>query len=138
MAIRFLSSAALALVLPVMAGAQDYSFGQAEYMNSCAQCHGPAGKGDGPIAGFLEQSLPDLTQFQKNNDGVFPVSSLYALIDGTETSGIHGTRDMPAWGMRYSMDAPEMLGWDYSDADEQAFVRTRILALIEYLAAIQE
>ena len=129
---------AIALAMPFTVAAQDYSFGQAEYMNSCAQCHGPGGKGDGVIAGMLNTSLPDLTQLQKNNAGVFPVAALYGLIDGTDTSGAHGSTDMPAWGMRYSFDAPEMLGWDYSEADRNTFVRTRILALIEYLSTMQE
>jgi mono/diheme cytochrome c family protein len=132
------STIALVLALPLSATAQDYSFGQAEYMNSCAQCHGPAGKGDGVIAGMLNTAPPDLTQLQKNNGGVFPVAALYRMIDGTEASGAHGSGEMPAWGMRYSFDAPEMLGWDYSDADSRAFVRTRILALIEYLSTMQE
>ena len=138
MLIRLLSASVFAVAMPVLASAQDYNFGQAEYMNSCAQCHGPGGKGDGVIAGMLNSTVPDLTQLQKDNGGVFPVSALYALIDGTEASGIHGNRDMPAWGMRYSSDAPDMLGWDYSKSDEQTFVRARILGLIEYLATIQE
>jgi mono/diheme cytochrome c family protein len=138
MTIRLLSAATIALAIPLAASAQDYTLGQAEYMNSCAQCHGLSGMGDGVMAGMLNSRVPDLTQLQKDNAGVFPVSALYNLIDGTDASGIHGTRDMPAWGMRYSLDAPEMLGWDYSEADQQAFVRARILALIEYIATIQQ
>ena len=138
MRFAILSVATLALAMPLGAAAQDYTFGQSEYMNSCAQCHGPAGKGDGVIAGMLNAAPPDLTQIQKNNGGVFPVAALYGIIDGTGASGAHGRSDMPAWGMRYSMDAPEMLGWDYSEADRRTFVRTRILALIEYLSTMQE
>jgi mono/diheme cytochrome c family protein len=136
--IRLLSATAIAAAFPFAAFAQDYTLGQAEYMNSCAQCHGASGLGDGVIAGMLNTRVPDLTQLQNDNGGVFPVTALYGLIDGTDASGIHGSRDMPAWGMRYSFDAPEMLGWDYSEADQQAFVRARILALIEYIATLQQ
>lgn len=128
----------VAVALPLAAAAQDYDFGQAEFMNSCAQCHGPGGKGDGPIAGMLNATTPDLTQLQKNNGGVFPVAALYSLIDGSAAEGVHGVTDMPAWGQRYAVDAPEQLGWDYSANDRQVFVRARILALIEYLSTIQE
>jgi len=110
MAIRLLSTTAIALATPFVAFAQDYTLGQAEYKNSCAQCHGLSGMGDGVIAGMLNARVPDLTQLQKNYAGVFPVSALYNLIDRTDASGIHGTRDMPAWSMRYSLDALKMLG----------------------------
>ncbi len=135
---RLLRAAILALALPLAAAAQDYEFGQAEFMNSCAQCHGPGGKGDGSIAGMLNIAAPDLTQLQKNNGGVFPVAALYSIIDGSAASGVHGTTEMPAWGSRYAFDAPDQLGWDYSAEDRRIFVRTRILALIEYLSTIQE
>ncbi|WP_397543416.1 c-type cytochrome [Roseovarius salis] len=58
------------------ASAEDMTFGELEYMNSCAQCHGSEGKGGGPMAGYLTESLPDLTQIQKNNGGVFPVTAV--------------------------------------------------------------
>ena len=74
---RRFSAVAFSVVLgalPLAGQADGLSIGEAEYMNSCAQCHGPAGKGDGVISGFLNTKLPDLTQVQKNNGGVFPVS----------------------------------------------------------------
>jgi hypothetical protein len=52
--------------------------------------------------------------------------------------GAHGSSEMPAWGFRYSMNAPSMLGPYYSKADEQAFVEGRILALVEYIASLQK
>ena len=124
--------------LPLFAAAQDVSIGEAEYMNSCAQCHGPAGKGDGVIAGFLTTQAPDLTMLQKSNGGVFPVSSVYAIIDGSKAAGAHGSTEMPSWGQRYSAKAPRALGWEYSPGDAEVFVRGRILALVEYIATLQE
>lgn len=127
-----------ALTSPSLAAAQDYTLGAAEYANSCAQCHGATGKGDGVIAGFLSTRATDLTTLQSDNGGVFPVARIYAVIDGTETSGIHGTSEMPAWGLRYSAQAPRQLGEIYTTEHRDAFIRGRILALIEYISTLQE
>lgn len=123
---------------PVAVSAQDVGMGQAEYMSNCAQCHGVSGEGDGIIAGFLNSRATDLTILQANNGGVFPLQRIYELVDGTAISGIHGSREMPAWGASYSREAPEMLGFDFTDEDRDIFVRGRILALVEYLSTIQK
>jgi mono/diheme cytochrome c family protein len=121
--------------LPVSASAQ--SVGEAEYMNSCAACHGPKGLGGGSLAGFLTGSLPDLTQLAAGNEGVFPVTKVYATIDGTMTSGAHGTREMPIWGNRYRIRGAEVANPDFQAEEAEVFARFRILALTEYLASIQ-
>ncbi|MGB8622599.1 MAG: c-type cytochrome [Paracoccaceae bacterium] len=136
----FKSGLALAVVIfsaPLLAQAQDMPAGQREYMSSCAQCHGASGKGDGFLAGYLNTPVPDLTTLKKNNGGVFPVASLYGIIDGSDVSGIHGTSDMPAWGMRYGRQAGRMLGREFSPRDEEFFIRGRILSLIEYIDTLQ-
>lgn len=127
----------LALVANPAHAADPSTFGEMEYTNSCAQCHGTSGKGDGPMAGYLEGSLPDLTQLQKNNGGVFPLTQVYKMIDGSGTMGPHGTREMPAWGNRYTIDAEDQLAFDLG-VSRETYVRTRILALIEHLASLQE
>ncbi len=124
--------------LPITAGAQSFELGQREYVNSCAQCHGADGRGDGVMAGFLTGSMPDLTTLQQENNGVFPFAALYGIIDGSDTGGVHGSSEMPAWGMRYNAQAPRMLGEYYSPADQEMFVRGRILALIEYISTLQQ
>ncbi|WP_212526097.1 c-type cytochrome [Actibacterium sp. MT2.3-13A] len=137
--IRILAACA-ALTLPAAASAQGMSIGEREYMNSCAQCHGPAGKGDGFLVNyFLEGGAPDITGLAKANGGVFPVARVYAIIDGTATAGIHGDSMMPAWGYRYSLQADEDLGryFALSAEDRAAAVRGRILALIEHLSTLQ-
>jgi len=69
----------------------------------------------------------------KRNGGVFPVAKSYEVIEGAGPG--HGTRDMPIWGMDYSVKAAEY----YIDVpyDREAFVRGRILSLIEYLHRLQ-
>ena len=128
----------LMLGAPAAVMAQGAQLGQIEYNNSCAQCHGPGGKGDGVMAGFLNSTAPDLTLLQKDNGGVFPVSSLYGIIEGSDVAGVHGTSEMPAWGSRYDAQAQFQLGELYSAADQEAFVRGRILALIEYISTLQQ
>jgi mono/diheme cytochrome c family protein len=118
------------------AGAQ--SIGEREYMNSCASCHGPDGKGDGPLAGFLTTALPDLTQLAKDNGGVFPVASMYSMIEGVGAPGPHGSREMPAWGDRYRIAGEAVANPDFDTDEAEVYARFRILALIEHLSTLQE
>ncbi len=127
--------AASIVALPLASAALGATIGEREFMNSCAQCHGPDGSGDGVMAGYLSGSLPDLTQLQKDNGGVFPVARLFEVIESG--GGAHGTTEMPAWGFRYNAKAPEMLGDLYTPADQETFVRGRILALVEFVSTLQ-
>ena len=126
------------LGLPLQAHAQASEIGEREYTNSCAQCHGPTGKGDGAMASYLMGKLPDLSALQRDNGGVFPFVRVYDIVEGGVIVGPHGSREMPAWGNRYTRQAPKQLGLDYSPMDREAFVRGRILALIEYISTFQE
>jgi mono/diheme cytochrome c family protein len=112
--------------------------GRIEFMAGCAQCHGTSGKGDGIIADYLTVEPPDLTTIQRDNDGIFPAGVLYEMIEGASAVGAHGTREMPAWGDRYSVEAHLLLGWPLDPEERDAFIRSRILALVEYIAGIQE
>ena len=114
--------------------------GEYEYMNSCAQCHGVSGAGDGPVSDFLSGAVPpDLTVLQANNGGVFPISAVYAVLEGGTEASAHGTMDMPIWGDRYRTraEASEDLGQVFTPAESEAYARNRILALIEYLSTLQ-
>ena len=109
--------------------------GKTEYDMNCASCHGPAGRGDGPLRPYLSRPSADLTVLARANGGVLPVSRLYSAIEGTAEASAHGTRDMPVWGNEYRMRAGE----HYVDVpyDPEGFVRARILALIDYVARLQ-
>lgn len=127
------------LAISASAHAAGMTLGEFEYLNSCAACHGAKGEGDGAIVQYLAtQSLPSLTMLQKNNGGVFPVQKVYGVIEGSEDVTVHGARDMPVWGQRYRARVNESdEDYDFGPEETEAYVRTRILALIEYLSTIQ-
>ncbi len=107
--------------------------GKREFDNNCAVCHATDGKGGGPYVDVLKRTPPDLTTMSKRNGGIFPMARAYEVIEGAGAS--HGTRDMPIWGQEYNIKAAEY----YVDVNynAQAYVRTRILALVEYLNRLQ-
>jgi mono/diheme cytochrome c family protein len=118
--------------------AQDPDLGKLEFVAMCAACHGADGKGTGPFADQLKTKPADLTILAKSNNGVFPVTTTYDIIDGRKVIAAHGTRDMPIWGAyRQRMLYPpgKLIDLSY---DPEAVVRTRILLVIDYLNRIQE
>ena len=117
-------------------GAAD--IGKRVYEAKCATCHGLTGKGDGPYAANLTKKPADLTTLAKNNKGVLPVMDLEAVIDGRMLTALHGPRDMPVWGQEFSAETGKdwavNMGVPYNP---EAFIRGRILALIDYIARLQ-
>ena len=133
-------------LIPTFAFAQDVDLsrlGEREFNSNYAICHGLTGKGDGPIVdyfaagGYVDKNFPNLTLLTKRNKGVFPYKRVYNLIDGREMVEAHGAREMPVWGDEYNGRAASYY-MDYRQAwDPEAFTRTRILALIEYINSLQ-
>ena len=125
------------------ASAQDIDIGKAEYESNCASCHGIDAKGNGPVSQELKTRTADLTVLAKKNKGVFPLNSVYRIIDGRESIASHGTREMPVWGYRFvspkHYDLKLADDYIYSPpASPEAVVQGRILAVIDYLNRIQE
>lgn len=102
--------------------------GRISYLSYCASCHGPEGKGDGPVAASLTTPPTDLTQFSLRSGG-FDVDSVYAYIDGREDVRAHGTREMPVWGNIWIEENGMPV--------RQEVVDRRINELVEYLRTIQ-
>jgi mono/diheme cytochrome c family protein len=113
--------------------------GALEYRSSCAACHGLDGKGDGPTQPALTRRPTDLTTLARANGGVFPVQRVYEVIDGRQAVTAHGTRDMPIWGTQYLAEAD--FQYRYTEGmgphTREAFVRARVMALVDYLNRIQ-
>jgi len=112
------------------------SIGKMEFQKNCASCHGPGGKGDGPLVEFLKQSPSDLTTLSKKNGGVYPQDKVYEWIRDPKRVREHGTMEMPIWGDRYSMEIIEKYGPDYYGPGSS--VQQRILELVFYLGTIQQ
>jgi mono/diheme cytochrome c family protein len=110
--------------------------GKQEYLNSCAVCHGADGKAQTQVMDILKVAPPDLRQLSKKNGGVFPMARVYETIDGRLAVKSHGTRDMPMWGQRYSVEAAPI--HDDYPYNAEVSARARILGLIDYLYRLQE
>lgn len=110
------------------------AMGNEEYQNSCSICHGIKATGQSEYAKVLKESPTNLTQIKRNNNGIFPFSNLYHIIDGREEITSHGSRIMPIWGDRFNSDNWLKMSPRYSET----FVRGRIFELLLYLESIQE
>jgi mono/diheme cytochrome c family protein len=142
--IKWLMIAALTVAYTA-AQAEDFDVGKSEFQSSCASCHGTDGKGKGPVSEQLKVPPPDLTMLAKNNNGVFPTNAAYEIIYGLKTISAHGTREMPIWGYRFNpvINLPHNVDPSYDVLDpsrelREVVVRTRILAVIDYLSRIQQ
>jgi mono/diheme cytochrome c family protein len=137
MHIRWGLLAVAVVALPALAAqaqAQDRYAIADEYNVSCLVCHGPRGKGDGPMAPALKQKPTDLTKLEQQNDYKFPFLKVFQVIDGRAVVPAHGTRDMPVWGRRYIED----IGDKYGPYGGEAAVRARVLELVYYVQSLQE
>jgi mono/diheme cytochrome c family protein len=131
LALPALVVAGLALV-GVLSAAEKYSAagGQRTYKTYCANCHGVAAKGDGPIASSLVRPPSDLTAIAARSGGVFDADAVAGKIDGREDVKAHGPRDMPVWG--------DAFVWPEEDTPtRREQVRRRISELVEYLRTLQ-
>jgi mono/diheme cytochrome c family protein len=108
--------------------------GKREYDANCSSCHGPKGRGDGPNAKDLKTRPGDLAQLARRNGGVFPINRVYDIVDGRQQVKAHGQREMPVWGLDYSVKGVEQ---GKSAQEPNLYVRTRILELIDYLYRLQ-
>jgi mono/diheme cytochrome c family protein len=94
----------------------------------CAACHGPEGKGNGPVGASLKTKPADLTLLAKNNGGKFPTLRIQKFISGDDPSlASHGSREMPVWGPIF-----------HQVEEDQDFGNVRLQNLIKYLETIQQ
>jgi mono/diheme cytochrome c family protein len=143
--VEWLIIASLTAGFAAAAQAEDLDIGKSEFQSSCASCHGADAKGKGPVSGQLRTAPSDLTMLAKNNNGVFPTNAVYETIYGSKTIPAHGTREMPIWGERFNpiVNLPHYVDpyyWQKAGPQQspEVVVRTRILAVIDYLNRIQQ
>jgi mono/diheme cytochrome c family protein len=100
------------------------------YGRFCASCHGPAGRGDGPVSKAFKTEVPDLTLIARRHGGVFPRDSIERIIDGRAAVFAHGSRDMPVWGEEF---AHAELG----NPDAERATQLIVQRLLDYVQALQ-
>jgi hypothetical protein len=105
------------------------SAGAAAFKTYCSSCHGPTGRGDGPLAESLRYAPPDLTRLAQRNRGRFSFEDVHRIVDGRNPLKGHGGPDMPVWGDAF------LHSREGYDRDR---VRKKIDELVHYLASIQE
>jgi len=135
LAALLLAGALASGVMPRLAVAQEMEVGLREFMQRCAACHGPRGAGDGPMAGVLKTTPPDLRHLAEANGGTFPFVAVYQAIDGRRQISAHGTAEMPLWGDYFRSEAQDRTLPTGVDAEQ--IVMGRILSIVYYLQAIQ-
>lgn len=100
------------------------------YLDDCAACHGPQGKGDGPLVASLDAPVPDLTTIAARYGG-FPRDQVMSTIDGLDR-GTHFSGAMPEFG------AGDMGDTIIVERDGLGTpIPTGLLAITDYLESIQ-
>jgi mono/diheme cytochrome c family protein len=102
--------------------------GRQIYKQYCAACHGPDGRGNGPVARSLRKPPADLTTLAKRHGGAFPEEYVTNVLRFGLGFSAHGSSEMPVWGPIFQ---------DMEQHNEAA-VRQRIKNLCEYLESIQQ
>lgn len=124
--------AAALLLLPAGAFAQEPLKqnvpGGELFRTYCATCHGPAARGDGPLASSMTRKPADLTEIAKRNGGQFPPELVFRTIDGRQPIRGHGGPDMPVWGDAFARSR---------DGGDPERVKTMIQSLVDYIESIQ-
>ncbi|NNE53597.1 MAG: c-type cytochrome [Sulfitobacter sp.] len=101
------------------------------FAENCVACHGPTGRGNGPIAKDLSNKPVDLTLLSKGNGGTFPTAKALAYIYGNpERADL--SRSMPEFGGAMEDDLVPL------EVDGVMTPTPRVLAaLFAYLESIQ-
>ncbi|MGB3390416.1 MAG: cytochrome c [Pseudaminobacter sp.] len=130
---KLLIASLLAVAFFDAASAQETGYGEAEFRDSCAVCHGPEGEGDGPLADELQTRPADLTRLADKNGGEFPYYRVFAVIDGRYIVPGHGERDMPVWGRQFLDDDVKV----YGPNGGEIVTTERIHELASYVQSLQ-
>ena len=100
------------------------------YLRHCASCHGPAGRGDGPLVASLTRPPAELTALA-SRAGRFDEAAVMSAIDGRRVVAAHGPREMPVWGVVFEQEQAGQPVQVYAGLQQSR-------ALTDYLRSIQE
>jgi mono/diheme cytochrome c family protein len=94
----------------------------------CAPCHGPGGRGDGPVGAALKTQPANLTTLAARHGGVFPRRSIEDFITfGRTDIAAHGSAEMPVWGPTFR-----------SHQTSDLYVTLRIAAIVDFIETLQQ
>ncbi len=132
----WIAAAAAAILLPGWACAEGTPAGGCEplteisgaalFAENCTVCHGPDGKGGGPLAKAENLSPPDLTTLAARTGGKFPMDHVAGRLrrGGGENAG--GDKTMPVWRKLFAHECGD------------AYARQALTELENFLKTIQE
>lgn len=104
---------------------------RADFAAYCAVCHGPDGRGDGPLAAEPGLAPPDITLVTRRNGGVFPKTPIMGHIAGYTM----GRSDSAMPQFADLLDGPTVM---YDDGSGQPVpTPARLVALADYVQSIQ-
>ncbi|WP_113911841.1 c-type cytochrome [Roseovarius dicentrarchi] len=105
--------------------------GRRLYVENCVQCHGPTGKGDGPLAAGMVPAPNDLTRLSTQSK--FPRARVLSTIDGYHRAQIPGEQ-MPEFGALLEGDTVPV----HTGDGVMTPTPRPLAALLAYLESIQE
>ncbi len=100
--------------------------GAALFAENCTFCHGPDGKGGGPLAIAKGLTPPDLTTLAARTDGRFPMAHVSQELSRGGGERGDGDRSMPVWRKLFAHECGD------------AYARQALIELEKFLRTIQE
>ena len=121
---------AISVAQPALAADNDVIAGHRFFVRYCASCHGTDGLGNGPVAKSLSTPPANLRKLGDKYGMPLPTHRIAELIDGRNTAGAHGTREMPVWGQHlYELGQGDM---------GETGIGEVIAKIVAYLNSIQD
>ena len=123
---------ALATVVLVAGCGTQVSVGRSAYLGHCTDCHGPDGRGGGPLAPIAGKAVPDLTTLSRGWGGAYPTGYVVRAVG--EPSEVHG--GIPAMPNYARLLAGRPVRYALPGGQEVDTTDT-VLALAAYLETLQ-
>lgn len=105
----------VALLLPAAASAGDAAAGKATYDMYCQSCHGPSGKGDGPVGAALNPAPRDFSEgafkFDTDGDGTAGSDADLAAVIKNGAGKFGGSPLMAPWGHLADSDVENLIAF---------------------------
>jgi mono/diheme cytochrome c family protein len=122
----------LALTIAACAPEAKQTGAALDFAENCTACHGPAGRGNGPVAVGMTPPPSDLTMLSQENEGVFPKARVMGQLVGY-TMGRSDTH-MPVFE---ELRSGPVVMFDDGSGDPVA-TPARLVAMADYIQTLQK